>query len=97
MDGEKMDTCVWQKIKIDAALRIMRHTQKFNSMYINWRKKKKERKKNDPSLIFDFRSSEVESLGVFKRNCEKYLLKSRNLEPVNRYLVIFIFPIRAYY
>lgn len=45
MDGEKMDTCVWQKIKIDAALRIMRHTQKFNSMYINWRKKKKKERK----------------------------------------------------
>lgn len=87
MDGEKMDTCVWQKIKIDAALRIMRHTQKFNSMYINWRKKKKERKKNDPSLIFDFRSSEVESLGVFKRNCEKYLLN----EISNRWIGISLF------
>lgn len=45
MDGEKTDTCVWQKIKIDVELRIMRHTQKFNSICINWREKKKKKEK----------------------------------------------------
>lgn len=87
MDGEKMDTCVWQKIKIDAALRIMRHTQKFNSMYINWRKKKKKKEKRS---ILDFRFPIIRSRVSRRFQTQLWeisveISKSRTGESVSRY------------
>lgn len=87
MDGEKMDTCVWQKIKIDAALRIMRHTQKFNSMYINWRKKKKERKTIHP--WFSISDHPKSSLSAFSNAIVRNICW--NLEISNRWIGISLF------
>lgn len=104
MDGEKTDTCVWQKIKIDVELRIMRHTQKSNSICINWRekKKKKEKKTIHPYWfsifpIFDHSKSSLLSVYIeiytirFKPNREKYPSKPVNRRHQTLLRILFLF------
>lgn len=101
MDGEKTDTCVWQKIKIDVELRIMRHTQKFNSICINWREKKKKKEKKRSIHVdfrfFQFSISSLLSVYIeiytipFKPNREKYPSKPVNRRHQTLLRILFLF------